>query len=75
MEEQTPIAAPGPQPRDDRLFGLDDLERTDVPDEVRIACRRGAVGQHGAGVSARRHPVPQQSSEPDPGGRGRRLQD
>ena len=26
MEEQAPPAAPGPQPRDDRLFGADDLE-------------------------------------------------
>ena len=59
MEEQAPPAAPGPQPRDDRLFGLDDLERAHVPDEVRIACRRGAVGEHGAGVSARRHLVSQ----------------
>ena len=37
MEEQTATFAPGPQPRDDRLFGLDDLERSDVPDEERVA--------------------------------------
>ena len=75
MEEQAAPAAPGPQPRDDRLQRADDLEGPHVPDEVRIACRRGAQRQHGAGVSARRHLVPQQSSEPDPCRGGGRLQD